>query len=103
MFGTRGVVRGFGVLSADNQHILTMEWIVEGLALITLGRFVATATAIDSSSAVADGVYAIAALSLIVLAILSRFTGFRVRFLPFRLCPLMFGVAAALIVWGGLL
>jgi hypothetical protein len=37
---------------------------------------------------------------LVVLAVVSLFTGFKVAFLPFRLCPVIFGVSAALIVWG---
>jgi hypothetical protein len=28
------------------------------------------------------------------------FTGFKVSFLPFRLCPVIFGFSAALIAWG---
>jgi hypothetical protein len=35
-----------------------------------------------------------------VLAVVSLFTGFRIAFLPFRLCPFIFGAAAALIAWG---
>jgi hypothetical protein len=38
---TRGVVRGFGELTADNRRIITMEWIVEGAALVSMGALVA--------------------------------------------------------------
>ena len=100
LLATRGVVAGFGDLSADNRRIITMEWIVEGVALISTAAFVAVATAIPSQAAVASGVYAVATGTLVVLAIVSLFTGFRVAFLPFRLCPVIFGVSAALIVWG---
>jgi hypothetical protein len=58
--GTRGVVKGFGNLTPDNRRIITMEWIVEGVCLISTAAFV----------------------------------------LPFRLCPFIFGLAAALIAWG---
>ena len=47
LFATRGVVEGFGELSTDNRRIITMEWIVEGVALIAIAAFVATATAIQ--------------------------------------------------------
>ena len=62
--------------------------------------FVAAATAVDPGAAVSSAVYAVAIGTLVVLAVVSLFTGFKVAFLPFRLCPLIFGVSAALIAWG---
>lgn len=100
LLATRGVVRGFGALSADNRRIITMEWIVEGVALISTAAFVAAATAVDPGAAVSSAVYAVALGTLVVLAAVSLFTGFKVAFLPFRLCPVIFGVSAALIAWG---
>lgn len=100
LFATRGVVKGFGALSADNRRIITMEWIVEGVALISTAAFVAAATAVDPGAAVSSAVYAVALGTLVVLAAVSLFTGFKVAFLPFRLCPVIFGVSAALIAWG---
>lgn len=91
---------GFGDLTADNRRIINMEWIVEGVSLISTAAFVASATAIQPDSAVASAVYAVAIGALVVLAIVSLFTGFRVAFLPFRLCPAIFGVSAALIAYG---
>jgi len=100
LFATRGVVKGFGALSADNRRIITMEWIVEGVALISTAAFVAAATAVDPGAAVSSAVYAVALGTLVVLAVVSLFTGFKVAFLPFRLCPVIFGISAALIAWG---
>jgi len=100
LFATKGVVAGFGDLTADNRRIITMEWIVEGIALISTAAFVAVAAAISPQAAVASAVYAVATATLVVLALVSLFTGFKVAFLPFRLCPVIFGVSAALIVWG---
>jgi len=97
---TKGVVRGFGDLTADNRRILTMEWIVEGVALLSTAAFVATATAVDPGAAVSSAIYAVAVGTLIALAVVSLFTGFRVAFLPFRLCPVIFGLSAALTAWG---
>ena len=37
LFPTRSVVSGFGEISVDNKRIITMEWIVEGIALIFIG------------------------------------------------------------------
>lgn len=100
LFATKGVVKGFGSLTADNRRILTMEWIVEGVALISTAGFVAVATAIQPESPVSIGVYIVAILTLVVLAVVSIFTGFRVAFLPFRLCPFIFGGSALLIALG---
>ncbi len=99
---TKSVVRGFGELSPDNEHIITMEWILEGVALILIGVLVATVTAVDSTNTVARSVYLISAIGLLVFAVVSFFTGFRVKFLPFRLCPFIFTASSALIISGGL-
>lgn len=100
LYATKGVVSGFGDLAPDNRRIIKMEWIVEGVALISLAGFVTVATAIDGECAVSSAVYAVAIATLVVLAVVSVFTGFRIAFLPFRLCPFIFGVSAALIAWG---
>ncbi len=103
LFPTGNVVRGFGDISPDNRRILGMEWILEGVSLIFIGALVATVTYVDASSAVSKTVYALSITGLIVFAVVSAFTGFRVAFLPFKLCPFIFGVSAALIFFGGIL
>jgi hypothetical protein len=100
LFATRGVVRGFGTISADNRRIITMEWIVEGVALVSLAAFVAAVTTVDAGSSAESAVYGVAVATLIVLALVSLATGFRVAFLPFRLCPFIFGLSAILIAVG---
>jgi hypothetical protein len=100
LFPTRSIVRDFGDISQDNQRIITMEWIVEGVALIFIGILVAVVTWLDPGSVVSTGVYVVAALQLLALAIVSFFTGFRVDFFPFRLCPLIFTISAILILQG---
>ncbi len=100
LFATRGVVAGFGDLAADNRRIITMEWIVEGVALVSTAAFVSVATAIEPEAAVSSAVYAVAIGTLIVLTVVSLFTGFNVPFLPFRLCPFVLSSSAALIAWG---
>ena len=44
---TRSVVRGFGDISQDNKYIISMEWIVEGVALIFTGALIIIVTFID--------------------------------------------------------
>lgn len=100
LFATKGVVSGFGDLSKENRHILTMEWIVEGVALIAVAAFVAVVTAIQPDALAAQAVYIVAMVTLIALAVVSLFTGFKVPFLPFKLCPFIFCAAALLIYLG---
>jgi hypothetical protein len=78
-----------------------MEWIVEGVSLIFIGVLVASVTTIDPMSVVSKAVFIISAIGLFVLAAVSLFTGFKVNFLPFRLCPFIFSASALLIIAGG--
>jgi len=103
LFPTKSVVQGFGEISIDNRRIITMEWITEGLALIFIGVLVAAVTVIDPSNAVSTAIYFISVIMLLVMALLSLFTGFKVRFLPFKLCPFIFTASAVLILIGGLI
>jgi hypothetical protein len=100
LFATRGVVAGFGELTPDNRRIIAMEWIVEGVALVSLAALVVSVTAVDSATTVASAAYAVAIATLAVLALVSLATGFRVAFLPFRLCPFIFTVSAVMIALG---
>ncbi|MGD9078215.1 MAG: hypothetical protein PVG96_02690 [Desulfobacterales bacterium] len=101
LFPTRSVVSGFGEISVDNKRIITMEWIVEGIALIFIGSINAMVTAIDHSSSISLVVYLSSVVVLIVLALVSFFTGFKISFLPFKLCPVIFLTSAVLILLGG--
>ena len=103
LFPTRSVVSGFGDISIDNKRIITMEWIVEGVALIFIGSVNVIVTAIDSSGSISLAIYLSSVVVLIVLAFVSFFTGFKIRFLPFKLCPVIFMTSAVLILIGGLL
>jgi hypothetical protein len=53
LFPTADVVHGFGEISPDNRRIITMEWIIEGVALVFIGVLVAFVTYLDSGSSVA--------------------------------------------------
>ena len=103
LFPTRNVVKGFGEISADNRQIITMEWIIEGVSLIFLGVLVASVTFIDYQVNVSKVVYFLSIVVLLALTIVSLLTGFKVNFLPFRLCPIIFMTSALLILVGGLL
>ena len=100
LFPTRAVVRRFGDISADNRRIITMEWIVEGISLIFIAVVVLLATAVDRTSAVSKAIVWASFAMLNTLSAVSLATGFKVRFLPFKLCPMVFTVSAILILLG---
>jgi len=100
LFATTGVVKGFGEITIDNRRIITMEWIVEGVALVSTAAVVVVATAIQPEATVSSAVYGVAIGTLVALAAVSLATGFKIAFLPFRLCPFIFGGSAALIALG---
>lgn len=103
LFPTKSVVDGFGEITLDNRRIITMEWIIEGVSLIFIGLLVATVTFIDPLSGVSKAVYVLTIIGLVALAIVSVFTGYKINFIPFKLCPFIFTGSAALIFVGGLL
>ena len=103
LFPTRSVVSGFGEISVDNKRIITMEWIIEGIALIFIGSINATVTAFDHTSSISLVIYLSSVVVLIVLAFVSFLTGFKISFLPFKLCPVIFITSAVLILLGGLI
>jgi hypothetical protein len=103
LFPTRSVVSGFGEISVDNKRIITMEWIVEGIALVFIGSLNAIVTAVDHTSSISLVIYLSSVIVLIVLAVVSFLTGFKIAYLPFKLCPVIFIASAVLISLGGLL
>ena len=100
LFATRGAVAGFGDISTDNRRVITMEWLVEGVALISVAAFVAVTAAIEPHARLSSAVFVVAIGTLLALAVVSIFTGFRIAFLPYRLCPFIFGLSAVLIAVG---
>lgn len=100
LFPTKGTVAGFGDITEDNRNIITMEWIIEGVALIFIGALVATVTFVDVVSPVTRAVYWLVFIMLNVLSVISLFTGFKVNFVPFKLCPVIFTTTSILILLG---
>ena len=100
LFPTANGVKGFGDITKDNKNIIAMEWINEGVTLIFIGFIVAGVTYIGADNNLSSFVYLSSAAVLIVLAVVSLFTGFKVNFLPFKLCPVLFTLSAVLILIG---
>jgi hypothetical protein len=98
---TRPVVSGFGKLSDDNRRIITMEWIVEGVAFCFVGILVALITLRAApADPIAMLVYRVLAILLLVVAVVSLFTGARTSIRPMQLCPLVKMATAALFLAG---
>ena len=101
LFPTNSVVRGFGNISVDNANIITMEWITEGFVLIFIGSLINVVTIkSDSPNKVAKAVYLLTFVMLVAMSVLSLFTGFKVDFLPFKLCPVIFMTSGLLVIQG---
>jgi hypothetical protein len=80
-----------------------MEWIIEGATLIFTGLLIGVLTLLNPGHEIAIILYMMIVVFLIILAIISFLTGFRVKFLPFKLCPFILITAALLILIGELL
>lgn len=98
---TDAVIKGFGNISSDNTRIITMEWINEGLTLIFIGALATGITIFKFRHVKPAGfVYCACFCMLIIMAIVSLFTGFGINFLPYKLCPVIFSLSGALIFQG---
>jgi len=80
-----------------------MEWIVEGVALIFTGVLIIIVTWIDPLNILSIATYMVSSCFLFIMAIVSVFTGFKINFLPFRLCPFIFTSSGVIISVGWLL
>ena len=98
---TKNVVAGFGDISEDNRNIIAMEWVVEGVSLISIGVMIALVTYVDAESVASSVVYAVSTVGLLSLAGVAFFTGYNIKFLPFRMCPFVLLFSAMLIALGG--
>jgi hypothetical protein len=101
---TRNVVNGFGAISEDNKKIITMESIAEGLTLIFLGVLPSLVTILtDAQSKGAHIVYLACAAVLLVMAVLTLFTGARTPTIWYKICPAVKTAAAVLFILGAAL
>lgn len=101
LFPTKSVVDGFWPISKDNRRIITMEWIMEGLTLCFLGVLVFLVTILEGpQNAVSKIVFFASSAMLIVMAVVSLFTGARASFIVYKLCPPIFLISAVLIFLG---
>jgi len=98
---TKSVISGFGAVSQDNLRIISMEWIAEGLTFCFIGALTLFLTFSGGpQSAIIANVYRICVIMLIVMAVLSLFTGARTSIVFFKICPAVKTAVAVLFLLG---
>lgn len=98
---TKSIVLGFGVLTDDNRRIITMEWIMEGLALIFIGVLVFLVTVFGGYyHPVSVLVIRSCAVMLIVMSAVSFATGGKTSVVPMKICPYVKAIVAILLNLG---
>ncbi len=89
----------YGILSDNNKNIILMEWVNEGLTLIFIGALVfITAIMNKENNKISNLIYISSSIMLFLMAILSLFTGFKIDFITFKLCPVIFTVSGIMII-----
>ncbi len=95
---TKNIVTSFGELTVENRLILVMEWIAEGLTLIFIGLMIGALSLWGDGGNTSKLVLELCAAMLLVMAVLSLFTGARTSILPMRLCPVIKTIVSILVV-----
>jgi hypothetical protein len=94
---TSGVVAGFGEMSPDNRRVVIMEWLNESILLLFIAALVLIVAflGVDTTS---SWVLVACVITLNAMSLLSLFTGSRISFLPYRLCPPIFTGTSVLVM-----
>jgi hypothetical protein len=101
---TKSVVNGFGAISEGNRRIIIMEWVGEGLTLCFIGTMVILSHIIACSmNPVLPIIYRGSAIMLVIMAVISAFTGAKTPSLPMRICPFIKSSVAVMFFLGSLL
>ncbi|MFX1396166.1 MAG: hypothetical protein ACFFAS_03880 [Promethearchaeota archaeon] len=88
-----------GDISKYRKNVIKMEGIVEGFCHIFIGLLVIIIAIVgDFVNIIAIKVYWMCSIMLLILAIISFFTGFKVNFIAFKRCPIIFTTSALLII-----
>lgn len=101
LFPTKNFVAGFGDISIDNKRMITMEWINEAAALIFVSAIVFAVTWINHTSAISTTVYWISIVAMNVFFIISLSTAFKINFVPYKLCPMLFTGSSIFLLLAG--
>jgi hypothetical protein len=101
---TAQVVAGFAPITVDNRRVLIQEWLAEAFTMWGVAAVIVVATAFGGpGSDVTVWVYRAAAGLLAALAVLTALTGARTRVIWFKVCPILLGSSAALLLVASLI
>jgi hypothetical protein len=96
---TRQVVSGFGRISRDNRLVITQEWVAEALTMWFIAGVVVIATSVaGSGEPITVWVYRAAAIMLAAVGALTAVTGAKTPVVWFKICPVLLGSSAALLL-----
>jgi len=96
---TGKVVAGYSDTSRDNRLIITQEWVAEAITMWFIAAIVVVATALGGSQqSLVDWIYRISAIVLMAIATLTSVTGARTAVIFFKICPVLLGATAALLL-----
>jgi hypothetical protein len=101
---TRQVLAGFAPISTDNRRVVVQEWLAEAFTMWGIAAMVIVVTVVGGPDASAqDWVYRVAAGLLAALGLLTALTGARTPVIWFKICPVLLGGSAALLLAASLL
>ncbi len=95
---TRQVVAGFEPITWDNRLVITQEWLAEAFTMWGLAAAVVVTTAVGANSDATVWLYRVVAGLLVAIAALTALTGARTPVIWFKVCPVLLGSSAALLV-----
>jgi hypothetical protein len=96
---TARVLAGFEPITPDNRRVVLQEWLVEAFAMWGIAAFVVVAALAEGAGTeVADWIYRVAAVLLVAIAALTGLTGARTPVVWFKVCVVLLGCSAALLL-----
>jgi hypothetical protein len=95
---TRRVVDGFEPITPDNRRVIVQEWLAEAFTMWGIAALVVAVTIVDAGGDAMSWVYRVVALLLVALGVLTALTGARTPVVWFRICPVLLGTSAVLLV-----
>ena len=96
---TRSVVTAFGSISRDNRLVITQEWLAEALTMWFIAAVVAVTPAVAGpEQSIVAWLYRVTAVMLAMVAALTAVTGARTPVVWFKVCPVLLGSTAVLLL-----
>ncbi len=82
--------------------MLVQEWLAEAVTMWSFAALITVVTTVGGGTSTAHWTYRVVAGALLVLAVLTTFTGGRTGVVWFRICPVLLTVSAILLLVAGL-